>query len=482
MKKGFFILMVVAVFSLIVTTITAQTNPKFTEFPIAVGPDSTFSYGAVWGGEIGIVAILGDTLSQYDITAQLVCPPDSLIGDRISVGRQGTIPGPAVKFDGTNYLLVWREFSGDINGQFINTSGSLVGTYFTIGTNASMEYEGIYNLFFGDTTYLVVFVKVDGYLYGQRVSKSGNLIGSQIQISNNHARAISIAYDGTNYLVAWVEVIPTYDKDIYGQFVSKAGSLVGSNFLIDGGPYESGNPTSLAFDGSRYLLAFHETPDTTTKWTLFGCFITTSGTIEETITICDSTKQPMFPSVAFDGNNYLITWTQLSNLTLMGKFWTPQGIPLDEPFVISIPSSGKIPIGGCGFGGGWFLVVTSKIDYNFTDGDVYGTFISQTGVEEKPDTKLEITNLILLQNTPNPFESATSIKYVLPRNGLVKLAIYDISGQLVQTLVKGKKYAGTYAVSWNGMDEQGNSVRSGIYFYILEIDNLKSTKKMLLVK
>ncbi|MCK4352040.1 hypothetical protein KAW65_01385, partial [candidate division WOR-3 bacterium] len=103
MKKGFFILIIMAVFSLTVTTITAQTSPKFTEFPIAVGPDSTFSAGAVYGGGTGIVAILGDTLSQYNITVQFVGPPDSLIGNRISVGRQGTFPGPIVGFDETNY-------------------------------------------------------------------------------------------------------------------------------------------------------------------------------------------------------------------------------------------------------------------------------------------------------------------------------------------------------------------------------------------
>ncbi|MCK4544984.1 T9SS type A sorting domain-containing protein [candidate division WOR-3 bacterium] len=483
MKKVFFVMTVVAVFSFVVTNITAQTNSRFTEFPIAVGEDSTFGSSAVWGGATGIVAIIGDTLSQYNITAQLVSPPTNLIGNRISVGRQGTFPGPIVGFDETNYFLIWREFNGDINGQFISTSGNLVGTYFTIGTNAWMNYPGIYGLCFSDTTYLIVYVnRVDSLLYGQRMNKSGNLLGEQVQISNNHAREISLAYDGTNYLVAWVEVIPDRDKDIYGQFVSKSGSLVGSNFLIDGGPYYSDNPTSLAFDSSRYLLGYHESNYSSENFSLYGRFITTLGLIEETILICDSTMQPGFPSVAFDNNNYLITWSQMFDLTMMGRFWTPSGIPLGEVFVVSNSSSGKAPFGGCGFGGGWFLVVTSKVDSNFTDGDVYGTFISSTGIEEKPDAKLDIKDPILLQNTPNPFKSATSIQYTLPRNGFVRLAIYDISGQLVRTLVKGEKYAGTYAVSWNGINEQGNSVRSGIYFYCLDVDNLKSTRKMLLVK
>ncbi|MDI6739204.1 MAG: hypothetical protein QME74_02450 [Candidatus Edwardsbacteria bacterium] len=155
--------------------------------------------------------------------------------------------------------------------------------------------------------------------------------------------------------MAWVELISDRDKDIYGQFVSKAGSLVGSNFLIDGGPYYSDNTTSLAFDGNRYLLGYHESSGDTTS--LYGRFITTSGSIEQTILICDPTKGPLFPSVAIDGNNYLITWSQIYDLSLMGQFWTQAGVPIDTPFVIFDSVGGKIPFGGCGFGGGWFLVV-----------------------------------------------------------------------------------------------------------------------------
>ncbi|MDI6739205.1 MAG: hypothetical protein QME74_02455 [Candidatus Edwardsbacteria bacterium] len=177
-KKMFTILMTAVVCCLAAATAIAQA--KFTEFPIAAGKDSTFSVGAVWGGTsgTGIVAIIGDTLSQYNITAQMVSPPNNLIGNRISIGRSGTFPGPVVKFDGTNYLMGWIENNGDINGQFISPAGTL--TYFTIGTNASIERPGNGNLCFGDTTYLAVFVKTDTCLYGQLVSKSGNLIGGQI--------------------------------------------------------------------------------------------------------------------------------------------------------------------------------------------------------------------------------------------------------------------------------------------------------------
>ena len=105
-------------------------------------------------------------------------------------------------------------------------------------------------------------------------------------------------------------------------------------------------------------------------------------------------------------------------------------------------------------------------------------YTGEQGIEEITSHPI----LHLAQNYPNPFNSSTSIRYVLPKNDFVRLAIYNISGQLVRTLVKGEEFTGTHTVSWNGMDEQGRSISSGIYFYCLETGNLKSTGKMLLLK
>jgi len=393
-------------FVIFAALVLAYVNVKAQEFPVAVGSDTTFSGGAVYGGLNGIVAVQGDNNSPYNINAQLVGAGGVLIGSRISLNSAGVMPGAVPVFDGTNYFLVWCEFSGNLKGQFINTSGTLVGSSFSISANANR-----FNVVFGDTEFLVIFVKSDKLIYGQRVSKSGNLIGSQIQISSIIAKEASLAYDGTNFLAAWTENIN--GKLIYGQFISKTGSLVGTNFLIDGGSGWSDNPTSLAFDGTRYLLAFPEQPYIGANWFILGRFISTSGAIEETITICDSSKAPFFPSVAFDNNNYLITWTQLSDKTLMGRFYNTSGIPIDSPFVIFGTLGNKIPLGGVGFGGGLYLAVATRIDSNFSDGDVFGRFLQPlTGVEDENNMIAE--KFALFQNYPNPFNPSTIISYSLP--------------------------------------------------------------------
>jgi hypothetical protein len=91
-------------------------------------------------------------------------------------------------------------------------------------------------------------------------------------------------------------------------------------------------------------------------------------------------------------------------------------------------------------------------------------------------------SMILGQNVPNPFNPATAISFGLPAEGHVILSIYDIRGARVRTLVDGPLPAGYKAVAWNGADDAGNRVSSGVYFYRLNAGGETITRKMLLLK
>ncbi len=88
----------------------------------------------------------------------------------------------------------------------------------------------------------------------------------------------------------------------------------------------------------------------------------------------------------------------------------------------------------------------------------------------------------LYQNTPNPFNPSTVIRYDLAAPAEVGLRIYDLRGALVKNLETGKKPAGRYEVGWNGVNERGQRVASGMYFYELRAGAFRQTKKMLLLK
>jgi uncharacterized repeat protein (TIGR01451 family)/TQXA domain-containing protein len=116
--------------------------------------------------------------------------------------------------------------------------------------------------------------------------------------------------------------------------------------------------------------------------------------------------------------------------------------------------------------------------FNFEVSDI-AILNNLTGINNKdilPD------KFSLNQNFPNPFNPSTIIRYALPSSEKVSIKIYDIIGREVKTLVNEEKNAGTYSVLWNGRNNEGITVSSGIYLYRIYAGNYIETKKMTLVK
>jgi len=88
----------------------------------------------------------------------------------------------------------------------------------------------------------------------------------------------------------------------------------------------------------------------------------------------------------------------------------------------------------------------------------------------------------LHQNRPNPFNPTTTISFAVPRTMRVELAIYAPNGKLVRRLVDGTVAAGVRDVEWDGTNDRGQPVASGVYFYRFTAGKFKQTKKMVLLK
>lgn len=88
----------------------------------------------------------------------------------------------------------------------------------------------------------------------------------------------------------------------------------------------------------------------------------------------------------------------------------------------------------------------------------------------------------LSQNYPNPFNPVTDIEYSIAKPGKFSINIYNILGQRVKTLIDDYHPAGNFSVQWDGLDNTGRAVGSGVYFYTLAGNNIKLTKKMILMK
>jgi len=85
-------------------------------------------------------------------------------------------------------------------------------------------------------------------------------------------------------------------------------------------------------------------------------------------------------------------------------------------------------------------------------------------------------------NVPNPFNPSTTIRYAVGGTGAVTLRVYDVAGHLVRTLVDAQRSPGTYEARWDGRDERGRGVASGVYFYRLRAGDFSQTRRMVLLK
>jgi len=88
----------------------------------------------------------------------------------------------------------------------------------------------------------------------------------------------------------------------------------------------------------------------------------------------------------------------------------------------------------------------------------------------------------LSQNYPNPFNPETSINYELQTDGIVTITIFNSLGQQVRVLFNGNQRAGEYSIVWDGGNDEGQRVASGLYFYQLSVNNYTSSKKMVLLR
>ncbi len=118
-------------------------------------------------------------------------------------------------------------------------------------------------------------------------------------------------------------------------------------------------------------------------------------------------------------------------------------------------------------------------DGNYDDSTILNVL---TGVEDDTQGSLLPYRFDLAQNYPNPFNPVTTIGYSLPRRSHVTIAVYNVLGQKVRTLVDSEEPAGAYAVTWDGTTASGTTVATGVYLYRFQAGDHVETKKMLLLK
>ena len=297
-------------------------------------------------------------------------------------------PGISIAFDGTNYLVTWEDDHGgsyDIYGARVAPSGTVLDhACIAIHTGAGdQRYPAVA---FDGVNYMVVWNGPRAGsgatdIYGARVTKAGVVLdpdGIAISWADNYQWLPTLVFDGTNYLVVWHDYryMGNLGSCIYGTRLSTTGSVLDPDGIaIAVGPYAN-YQTDVAFDGSNSLVVWEDWRGS--AYDVFGARVSMDGTVLDPggIPITASPYSDRFPSIVFDGVDYMVVWMGGSN-DIFGARVTSNGTVLD-------PGGFDIAVAG---NSQWFPTVASDgtnclavwQDNRSGSSDIYGARVSESG-------------------------------------------------------------------------------------------------------
>jgi len=181
-------------------------------------------------------------------------------------------------------------------------------------------------------------------------------------------------------------------------------------------------------------------------------------------------------SAVFSESGISLSWT-LSEANEGVRFFVLRSTAAEETY-IELPSS---------------FLTSDDLSFSFMDTDwkpntshwyrvEYSTGSERKTLFESGPVTTPAMPLTLYQNSPNPFNPSTEIRYYLPEKCSVSLDVYDVTGVLVARLSEGYRDKGTHTVSWDGRDRNGRQMSSGVYFYRLKAGKTEISRKMVLAR
>lgn len=463
---------------------------------------------------LGILCFLGTIKAQETFYKTFSGNADDF-GNFVSTTNDGgyIIVGKTSSFGAGNYDVwliktnsdgdtVWTKTYGGVNGDegrcvrqtsdggyliAANTSsygaGYQDGWIFKTDASGNMEWDFTFGgSLAGDGSsfilpvadnYFIICGVLESKSYTFKIDEEGNKLWEKTYFTNNSSGATSMcAASNGNYAVI-------------GDFqMFAAGPWYPNLFLIDGEGNLIWQITYTSKDGSpRSVLVSSDN----------GFLITGAWNGTQAVMKTDNNGvqlwEYLFPfggyytyvnsAVETDDNNFVVTGTlgnygNIAKLSSQGDTLWTHAVPSHDncPLFSSMQKTsdeGFVMTGWSG-GSGEHYACLAKTD---NQGNLLG--INEQAVLQ--------SQLVLLQNSPNPFINNTSIQFSLPEKEVIELAIYDTRGNKIRSLMNGEYAKNTYKISWNGLDESGSQCSSGIYYYILKNQiGLRACRKMLKIK
>lgn len=370
------------------------------------------------------------------------------------------------------------------------------------------EYPGIYQAYDGDVAMdwkgniMVVWSRrmesSNPLIFAQLFDYHGNKVDSNFMVNSfinsvlytQHPKVAKCC--NGNFVIIWESWDKSWNRgEVWGQLYSSSGERIGENFKIGDSTVNEGTRTlDVGMDKEgNFVVAWSK------GWNiLIQRFKEDGSKIGPIIQAIEPNKTKTYEiSLAVKSTGeFLVAWmdNRSGNPDIYAQRFDSDGNPLGGNFRVNNDQGDNIqqsPVVAADDKNYYFAWVDNR---NSGSGfDIFCKVISfeQTHVSE--NEVLDRSEFSLLQNYPNPFNPTTTISFKVKslefgvgRPIHTTLIIYNLLGQKVKTLVDEDKLSGRYQVSWDGKNEEGNDVSSGIYFYVIKTKDFTQTKKMTLVR
>ena len=303
----------------------------------------------------------------------------------VGAGYQGT---PSVAFSGGRFTIVWEErFSSgkcDIYGAVVRIRGTEIEVSVVRKRAISDEpgWQRSPSLALGDSSYLVVWGDhrgLDGDIYAARVDDSSGRVfdPSGIAISNwpDHKWFASVASDGSDYLAVWMDYRNGAGYDIYGARVTQSGDVLDPQGIPISCATGSQSYPSVAFNGTNYLVVWEDWRDGFHSY-IFGTRISLSGVVLDSsgipISAGPSQHWDYYPSIVSNGRDYLVVWGQDWQRVRAARV-DSSGTVLDQGGMTVSDSVDRVVYPSAASDGYNYLVTWEH------RGDIFGARVSQSG-------------------------------------------------------------------------------------------------------
>ena len=427
-------------------------------------PDSTDTEIALWDGTTWNTVVKSHYYDLASFNGKLYQTEDGYFGP------YNTDTWTKVwEYDGTQWREVWFGWVPDLDGR------SKIGVLKVVGNELYIDHSPYGDIFSYDgtswTSHGTVGVGIVGTWYGWGLVQVDSMLYS---LGTDWADEIVSVWDGTSW-----------DKIIYHDpcfYVTTMESFQGS--LILGGTPEGGcaGPDNVkSWDGANWT-GLGVLPGRVNVLTNYNGTLVAAGhesnAGQNTLFVLEylGTPTPVAItnfSVSRENGAAVLSWGITADETFAGfDVYRREGSGIDQRVNASRLSPNA----------------RSYVDRTAVPGKRYSYVLVAVGAasgefrSQRAEITLPALSATLRQNVPNPFNPETTIRFVVPSENHVSITVYGAHGEKVRTLVERRYAPGEWAATWDGTDDAGRRVASGVYYYRMRIGSLEQSKKMVLIK